>query len=325
MKLKKIFIPHKNIKILYYVNCYAREILPNWIFRFLLKFRLSRIPESERKYLSQRINYYNKLNYCVRLSGNAKRGRDYKIPSRHKVYHFDFIEYVRYFNADMRINLLGGDVTHIPAEPTITKSRPIAGDNQNAIIMKLNKVRHFTFVKYDCPYFLKKDMLVWRGSAGVEHRNKFLSMYYTHPLCNIGNVKPGIHNDMWLKNKISINQHLNYKFILCIEGNDVATNLKWVMSSNSLVVMPKPKYETWFMEGSLIPDFHYIALKDDYSDLNEKINYYLKNPDKAQTIIRNAHDHVEQFKNKQREDLISLLVLEKFFVKTGQLEPISFL
>ena len=29
----------------------------------------------------------------------------------------------------------------------------------------------------------------------------------------------------------------------------------------SIVIMPKPKYETWFMEGTLIPDYHYIFIK----------------------------------------------------------------
>ncbi|GIR91542.1 MAG: hypothetical protein CM15mP92_0060 [Halieaceae bacterium] len=75
----------------------------------------------------------------------------------------------------------------------------------------------------------------------------------------------------------SLDTHLKHKFILCIEGNDVASNLKWVMSSNSVAVMPKPKYESWFMEGKLIPNYHYILIKDDYSDLEEKLNYYKKN------------------------------------------------
>ena len=48
-----------------------------------------------------------------------------------------------------------------------------------------------------------------------------------------------------------ISKQLCYKFIFCIEGADTATNIKWVMSSNSLCVMPKPKYETWFMEGKI--------------------------------------------------------------------------
>ena len=32
-----------------------------------------------------------------------------------------------------------------------------------------------------------------------------------------------------------------------------------------VAVMPKPKYESWFMEGKLIPNYHYILIKDDYS------------------------------------------------------------
>jgi hypothetical protein len=92
------------------------------------------------------------------------------------------------------------------------------------------------------------------------------------------------------------------------------------MSSNSLAVMPKPKFETWFMEGTLKPDYHYVLLKDDYSDLEEKLNYYINNPKAALEIIKNANDYVSQFKDQRREDLISLLVLEKYFYKTGQVK-----
>ena len=118
---------------------------------------------------------------------------------------------------------------------------------------------------------------------------------------------------------------LKYKFIMCVEGVDVATNLKWVMSSNSIAVMPRPKIESWFMENKLIPEKHYIEIKEDYSDLESKIKYYIKNPEKCKSIIKNANDYVIQFKNKNREDLISLLVLEKYFHFTGQQEKTSFL
>jgi hypothetical protein len=91
------------------------------------------------------------------------------------------------------------------------------------------------------------------------------------------------------------------------------------MSSNSIAVMPTPTFETWFMEGRLIPDHHYIHIKDDYSDLEEKLRYYSEHTEEAIQIIRNAHDYVDQFRNKNREDLISLLVLEKYFYCTGQL------
>ena len=52
------------------------------------------------------------------------------------------------------------------------------------------------------------------------------------------------------------------------------------MSSKSVAVMPKPKFESWFMEATLIPNFHYIEIKDDYSDLNDKLEYYIENLDK---------------------------------------------
>ena len=118
---------------------------------------------------------------------------------------------------------------------------------------------------------------------------------------------------------MSLKEQLNYKFILSIEGTDVASNLKWIMSSNSLAFMVKPKYETWFMEGKLIPDYHYILLKDDYSNLNEKIKYYTEHINEAKQIIKNANNYVHQFKNKEQEDIISLLVLKKYFEQSKQL------
>ena len=79
------------------------------------------------------------------------------------------------------------------------------------------------------------------------------------------------------------------------------------------------------MENKLIPEKHYIEIKEDYSDLESKIAYYIKNHKKCKRIIKNANDYVVQFKNKRREDIISLLVLEKYFHFTGQQEKTSFL
>ena len=37
--------------------------------------------------------------------------------------------------------------------------------------------------------------------------------------------------------------------------------------------MPKPKYETWFMEGKLVKDFHYIEVET--TSLTQKENTFL--------------------------------------------------
>ena len=98
----------------------------------------------------------------------------------------------------------------------------------------------------------------------------------------------------------------------------MATNLKWIMSSNSVAVMPRPTYETWFMEGRLVPDYHYIEIKADYSDLEERLHYYIAHPERAEAIIANAHRYVRQFRDRKREKLIALLVLDRYFRCTGQ-------
>jgi spore maturation protein CgeB len=63
-----------------------------------------------------------------------------------------------------------------------------------------------------------------------------------------------------------------------------------------------------------------VQIRDDYSDLEEKLTYYITHPDEAQQIVNHAHDYVKPFQDKKRERLISLLVFKKYLQKTGQLD-----
>ena len=71
------------------------------------------------------------------------------------------------------------------------------------------------------------------------------------------------------------------------------------------------------MQGSLIPNYHYIEVKDDFSDLEERLTYYINHPDEAEAIIQHAHEYVNQFRDEKREKLISLLVLKRYFEITN--------
>ena len=113
--------------------------------------------------------------------------------------------------------------------------------------------------------------------------------------------------------KKTIREHLEYKFILSLEGNDVASNLKWVMSSNSIAVMTRPTCETWFMEGKLIPDYHYIEIKDDLSDLEEKLNYYIAHPAEAEQIVEHAHEYVSPIFSMPDANADFMLVMDNIF------------
>lgn len=316
--LKQFSFKHKNNKVLYYAIGFVRQLFPYLFFQTGLDKKISTVKDFDIEYIRKRANYYNKLDEIVNLSDGIKNLAHFKLRKQHKTYFFDSYEYTRYFNQELKADFKFGDVTFIPEEPAIVKSRPIRGNNSNSVILNLDKVRHFMFLNDKKDFRKKKNMLVGRNVAGQAHRIKFLEMYINHPLCNVGKINNDDNHHNLLRERLTIEEQLNYKFILCLEGNDVATNLKWVMSSHSLAVMPAPKYETWFMEGTLIPDYHYIQIKDDYSDLEERMEYFIRHQDEAMEIIKNAHQYIEQFKIKKREDLISLLVLEKYFYKTNQ-------
>ena len=316
--LKQFSFKHKNNKVIYYAIGFVRQLFPYLFFQTGLDKKISTVKDFDIEYIRKRANYYNKLDEIVNLSDGIKNLAHFKLRKQHKTYYFDSYEYTRYFNQELKADFKFGDVTFVPEEPAIVKSRPIHGNNSNSVILNLDKVRHFMFLNDKKDFRKKKNMLVGRNVVGQAHRIKFLEMYIDHPLCNVGKINNDDNHHNLLRERLTIEEQLNYKFILCLEGNDVASNLKWVMSSQSLAVMPVPKYETWFMEGTLIPNYHYVLIKDDYSDLEERMEYYIKHTDEAREIIKNAHHYIEQFKIKKREDLISLLVLEKYFYKTGQ-------
>lgn len=304
----------KQVKFFYYVRAYLRRILPNPSYKdVILKLQQS-LSECERELVNARVNYYCKSTFDISNSAKTCRLKDLKKPVTPKTYYHDTYEYARFFDPNLPIRFVFGDVTDVPDFPGIVKSRPVAGKNQNSVLLNLDKARHFVWIKNDRPFRTKKDQLIGRGAVFQEHRYNFFNQYYGHPLCDLGQVNAQGGNPIWIKKKMSIEDHLNYKFILCLQGNDVATNLKWVMSSNSIAVMPRPTLETWFMEGSLVGGKHYIEIKDDYSDLESQLQYYISHPEECEAIVDNAHRHCEQFFSKKVEDLCSLKVLKKYLL-----------
>ena len=310
----------KQPNIIYYIINFVRYIYPKFLCRIMTNRILSKAEKrADFDYILDRVNYYNKLDDSFSLEQEGIKIKDFSFFQKIKsAYFFDTYEYVRFFPVVNRFSYKFGDVTYIPSVPSILKSRPVDGDNRNSVLLNLNKRRHFVFLDDKIPFRKKDNKIIFYAFIhGKPHRIKFMEKYFEHPECICGAVdsNKSIPKE-WIVKKIGLRKHLIHKFILALEGNDVATNLKWIMSSNSLAVMPKPKYETWFMEGRLIPDFHYVEIKDDYSDLIERMNFYIENPVEAEKIIKNANEYISQFKNKKREKIISLLVLQKYFSKS---------
>lgn len=309
------------MKFFYYLKSCTILLTPHFILKarkqcFLQKY----YPKYNNADLQSRLDYYNKLKEKKQIPQSSPTLANHKLKNVNysKVYFFDSYEFTRYFSKTLPWLFRPGDITDLQPYPTIVKSRPITENNENSVLLKLNKIRHFIFVKDKTKFEDKIPKILFRGAAhGKPNRQMFIEKWIDNPMCDIKDTaKDSINPPQWQSKPISIKQQLRYKYIMAIEGNDVASNLKWIMSSQSIAVMPRPKYETWFMEGCLIPNYHYIEIKDDFSDLIEKVNYYEQHPEQAKAIIKNANEYVKPFKDKKREKLLSILVLKRYFEKT---------
>lgn len=315
----------KSRKLRFYAGGLASLMLPDGFYRQRLERELNALPVSEIDALLPRVDYYNRLTVPFEPGETAVRIGDFRY-ERRGAYFLDAKQVARHFDPEMRFAYRFGDVTWNCEHPAFVKSRPICREahdgqpsNANNLLLKLNSVRHFHFVDDRLRFADKKPGVVWRGKCFHEHRAAVLREFCDHPRMDIGQSHAERRHQRDYRPFLSIGEQLRYKFVLSLEGKDVATNLKWILSSNSLCFMPPPRFETWFMEGTLEPYVHYVPLAEDCSDLEEKMDYYLAHPQEAEAIIHHANAHVAQFRDARRERLIGLLVMRKYFALSGQL------
>ena len=319
----------KRRKLLYYLyHTPLVYFFPSIISRLRLKNILNNSFQEE--YIQSRVSYYFKKTSNFRVSNEGKNLSELFwnqfFKNKQNSHFIDFYNVLQFFNKKNKVDFIYSTKDYIdssiakkhPPYPTFVKSRPVGFNNQNSILLKLNQVKLFHFIKDPKKFENKKNQAVWRGDIRNNSQRKyFVKNFYRIPLFDIGQTSPK-QDVAWMKSFMSIKDQLDFKFIFCLEGKCISTNLYWAMSSNSVCVMPKPKYESWFMEGKLEDGVHYIEVKDDFSDAQEKIEFYNNNNDKCLEIIQNAQKFVKQFKNAKQERLIQLLILKQYFKSTGQ-------
>lgn len=193
--------------------------------------------------------------------------------------------------------------------PVLTKARKI-GEENNGILVKFEHSYHWNIIaSLKDPYKWndKINSIVWRGnsytgSSKKSNRKLFVSQYYEK--YNVGfvdSVKNSSIYEEQNKDKMTQEEQLKYKYLICLEGNDVGTSVKWSLFSNSIVIMAKPVIEGWLMEGLLEPYVHYVPLKDDFSDLEDIIKWCINNDDKCKDIAINSTKWMSQFLDNDKE------------------------
>eukprot|EP00978_Attheya_sp_CCMP212_P027589 scaffold92820_cov55-Attheya_sp.AAC.2 len=197
--------------------------------------------------------------------------------------------------------------------PIISKSRLIFSDVK-PIIWLLHTSRHYSDLESyhktrkdgeDKPWSEKMSTLLWRGSS-TGNRVKLITPwinYYDKSLIDVtftklvqinGFRRSYVEQHYYVQEQMTLAQMTRYKYLLSVEGNDVATDLKWKLYSTSVVFMAPPTCVTWAMEDLLVPFVHYIPLAHDLSNLLEMIQWAEKHDDVCEQISKRATEFIER-------------------------------
>lgn len=303
-----------------------------------------KVEERVRQYLPDRISPMvikysslptetgNPLRYCY----NDYFHKDF--PSKKTTYYQDMTRIIHYLPHLYHNNFLFYPHDRVEgfSVPTLVKSRPIY-DYDQSILLNLNFLRHFSDVynvePHDIPYEEKKDMLIWRGAdTGYGFGNEIpyrpvsrqiLVEQYCHSqssLIDIGLSNISVNREkkhksnfqQYVKPRMKMSELLEYKFILSVEGNDVATNLKWILNSNSVAFCPPFTINSWILEENLQPWFHYVPVKHDFSDLEDKVEWAIHHPEKCLDILHESRKYIEQFLDIKTEKKIMEMILNEY-------------
>jgi hypothetical protein len=184
------------------------------------------------------------------------------------------------------------------------------------ILWKLNTARHYSKLKElprnDIPWDQKGKYAVFRGSLTGKRRrhlhhdnaidndyticqsinrcrlvynhynSTLLSARLTSTLGRVNRTIRGV--SVKTNRRLELADMLKFKGIVILEGNDVASGLKWALASRSVVLMPRPVFTSWAMEELLEPWVHYIPLTEDLVDVERKIQWMIDNDEQARQI-----------------------------------------
>ena len=103
---------------------------------------------------------------------------------------------------------------------------------------------------------------------------------------------------------LAVSELLRYKMLISVEGNDVATGLKWNVMSNSVVLMVPPFKSTFVLEHLLEPWVHYVPLEPalDRESVEERVRWVIDHEDEARAIAARARTFMQDLWHHQEEE-----------------------
>ncbi|KAE8356741.1 glycosyl transferase family 90-domain-containing protein [Aspergillus coremiiformis] len=137
----------------------------------------------------------------------------------------------------------------------------------------------------------KKKQLFWRGTVATnpELRGQLLQATEGKSWADTRALDWGNEEDI-RSNLLSMEDHCRYMFLAHVEGHSFSGAGKYLLNCRSVFVSHKlvwreAHHHIFIASG---PDANYIEVERDFSDLNDKIEYFISNPEAAEQIANNT-------------------------------------
>ncbi|KAF2173425.1 hypothetical protein M409DRAFT_15710 [Zasmidium cellare ATCC 36951] len=144
----------------------------------------------------------------------------------------------------------------------------------------------------DAAFTSKIPQIVWRGNPDFnpELRGSLISVSKGKDWADIASVHE-------IESWFDVDEFCKYAMTVYTEGVTYSGRLKFLMNCQSLLFAHEPAYETHYShllvkEG---PQQNYVFVKRDWSDLEDKVIWYLEHPDEAEKVIANS---LETFRSR---------------------------
>jgi hypothetical protein len=153
--------------------------------------------------------------------------------------------------------------------------------------LQLNRYNKYRGIHRGIPFHLKLPKIVYaagpRGSKYNFTKRRDITLdqrnYFASDAVDKTNVDTG---------SIPRETQISYKYILDIDGNASTWDATaWKLNSGSVIFKTDTSWKQWFYD-QFIEWEHFVPIKDDFSDLQEKYYWCESNQDKCKEIVKNC-------------------------------------
>jgi len=146
---------------------------------------------------------------------------------------------------------------------------------------------------------LYQNRVFWAGNVDTHESRKILEKYSKiYSWIDVYNSSNSSSNKNYNKDLfVSLEDHCKYQFLIDLRGVGYSGRVKLLLFSGRCLFLQDREFEEWYY-SHLKPFVHFIPIKDDLSDLNDKYYWALNNSRKVDQIAKNAQEFAIKYLTK---------------------------